>query len=114
MDGQVTHTAGTLGPDGDDVPAVGERVDELARADGFRVEHITSGVVDTPVEFLQAHDEWVLVLDGSARLEVGATEHVLGSGDWVLIRASKVHRLLHVAPGTRWLAVHDRPEGRVG
>jgi len=101
---------GTLEPV-EGAPEPGERIDEVARTVGFRIEHITSGVVDTPVEYLQAHDEWVVVLHGGARLEIGGVDRLLSAGDWVLIPASMGHRLLQVEPGTQWLAVHDRPEG---
>jgi cupin 2 domain-containing protein len=113
VDGSVTTLVGTLEPGDDDAEITGERIDEIARCEGFRIEHVTSGLVVTPVEFLQAHDEWVVVLSGSARLEVGGEEHQLGAGDWVLIPTAVGHRLLQVEPGTRWLAVHDRPEGRI-
>lgn len=103
-------TSGALEP-AEDAPEEGETIVELARATGFRVELVSSGVVDTPVEFLQAHAEWVAVLTGFAILEIGGEEHRLEAGDWVLIPASTGHRLLHVTPGTRWLAVHDRPPG---
>ena len=102
--------AGSLG-DAGEPPDVGERTTEVVRVDGFRVEVISSGVVNTPVEFLQAHDEWVLVLDGVAILDVGGADHELSAGDWVFVPAGTAHRLVSVQPGTRWLAVHDLPPG---
>ncbi len=104
-------SVGMLEPGDDDADIVGERTEEIARADGFRIEHVTSGVVDTPVEFIQAHDEWVYVLAGAATLEVAGTDHRIEAGHWAMIPAGTGHRLLHVQPGTRWLAVHDRPGG---
>ena len=106
----MTVLTGALEPD-DATPPDGERIVEVARAEGFRVECIVTGVVDTPVEYLQAHDEWVVVLSGGATLEIRGVEHRMEGGDWMLIPATTPHRLLHVVPGTRWLAVHDRPGG---
>lgn len=102
--------AGSLG-DAGEPPEVGEQTTEVVRADGFRVEVISSGVVNTPVEFIQAHDEWVLVLEGSATLDVGGSDHELSAGDWLFVPAGAAHRLVFVQPGTRWLAVHDLPPG---
>ncbi len=51
-------------------PAVGEDTVVLARASGFTVEQILSGRLDGPQDYVQDHDEWVVVLDGGAVLEV--------------------------------------------
>lgn len=102
--------AGSLG-DADEPPDVGERTTEVVRGDGFRVEVIASGVVNTPVEFIQAHDEWVLVLEGAAVIDLGGTDHELATGDWLFVPAGAAHRLVSVQPGTHWLAVHDLPPG---
>lgn len=88
-------------------PSEGEAHHDVATARGFRVEHIRSGRVSTPVEFLQLHDEWVVVLEGSAVLEVGDERAELVAGDWVLVPGGVPHRLLRVEPGTAWLAVHS-------
>jgi cupin 2 domain-containing protein len=58
------------------------------------------------VEYVQVQDEWVVVLDGEAVLEVDGAEVRLARGDWVLLPAAKPHRVLMTAAGTRWLAVH--------
>ena len=78
---------------------------------GARIEEISSGSVPVPVEYLQAHDEWVLVLQGGAVLSVGDRRFGLGAGDWLLLPGAIPHRLEHVEPGTRWLAVHGPPAG---
>lgn len=88
-------------------PEEGEIHLDLAAASTFRVEHIRSGRVSTPAEFLQTGDEWVVVLRGSAILEVGQEEVELAAGDWVLVPGNRPHRLLRVEPGTEWLAVHE-------
>lgn len=102
--------AGALDDAGDE-PEIGETTTEIVRVDGFRVEVIASGVVHTPVEFIQAHDEWVLVLEGVAVIDLGGVDHELSAGQWLLVPAGAPHRLVSVQPGTRWLAVHDRPPG---
>ena len=90
-------------------PARGEETIALARATGFTVEQILSGELSEPQEYVQDHDEWVVVLAGGAVLEVDGTAHELGAGDWWLLPAGTRHRLVHTAPGTSWLAVRSTP-----
>jgi cupin 2 domain-containing protein len=80
---------------------------ELARGAGFSVEQILSGLLDAPQQYQQDHDEWVVVLDGAAVLEVDGAAHHLVAGDWWLLPAGTPHRLVHTEPGTSWLAVRS-------
>jgi cupin 2 domain-containing protein len=73
------------------------------------VSHILSGLVDNPVDYLQDEDEWALVVEGSALLEVGGETLEMGPGDWVWLPAGTPHRLVRTAPGTSWVAAHVRP-----
>ncbi len=70
------------------------------------VEQIISSSSPDPVEYLQVQDEWVVVLEGAAVLDVDGTEVSLGAGDWVLLPAATPHRVPMTEAGTRWLAVH--------
>ncbi len=97
---------GRLAPT-DEAPADGERSTVLADAHGFRVEQILSGRLAAPQEYVQDHDEWVVVLAGGAVLEVEGAEHDLVAGDWWLLPAGTPHRLLRTDPGTSWLAVRS-------
>jgi mannose-6-phosphate isomerase-like protein (cupin superfamily) len=94
-----------------DGPARGERATELARMGNVVVEQILSGQLDGPVDYRQDQDEWVVVLEGGAVLEVGGERLDLGPGDWVVLPAGVPHRLVETTPGTSWLAVHVHPEG---
>lgn len=96
---------GRLAP-GSDAPAEGEVHEELAATVGFRVEHIRTGRVSTPVEFIQAVDEWVMLVEGSAVMEVADRRIDLSVGEWALLPANLPHRLIRVEPGTSWLAVY--------
>ena len=89
-------------------PEFGENSEELARLGQGNVviEHILSGALPSPVHYDQAHDEWVLVYEGAAVLEVGDERFDLIRGDWVLLPARVPHRLVETLPGTSWLAVH--------
>jgi cupin 2 domain-containing protein len=87
-------------------PGSGEHVETLVDGGGVAIEHILSGRVTAPVDYDQDHDEWVLVLDGSAALEIDHETVRLGAGDWLLLPRATPHRLLETQPGTRWIAVH--------
>ena len=94
-----------------DAPLQGEVAAEIARIGNVVIEQILSGRLDGPVDYHQEQDEWVVVLDGAAVLEVGDERLDLGEGDWVLLPAAFPHRLIETRPGTRWLAVHVHPPG---
>lgn len=61
----------------------------------------------------QEHDEWVIVLEGHAKLQIeGETALTeLKSGDYLLIPAHVKHRVHWTDPSikTIWLAVHIKP-----
>jgi cupin 2 domain-containing protein len=86
---------------------------ELLSRPGVRIERIVSNGQSTPVEvpYNQAHDEWVLLLRGSASLWIdGEGERDLRPGDYLLIPAHSVHRVTKTATSgsTVWLAIHFR------
>jgi diadenosine tetraphosphate (Ap4A) HIT family hydrolase len=99
----------TRGPllDSDAAPTVGEHTVVLARGHGFTIEQILSGRLAAPVDYRQDHDEWVVVLDGGAVLEVDGVAHQLTPKDWFLLPANVPHRLVSTEPGTSWLAVRS-------
>jgi cupin 2 domain-containing protein len=101
---QVARRAGRL--DTDPPPEVGERFRPLAGMHGTVVEEIVSSSEPDQVEYLQAHDEWVVVLDGLAELEVAGDRILLERGSWLVLPAGVPHRVRFTAEGTRWLAVH--------
>ena len=99
-----------------EAPSFGEKNEEIARLGGAVVQQILSGALPSPLDYDQDHDEWVVVLNGGAVLEVGDERLDLVAGDWVLLRAHTTHRLIDTLPGTSWLAVHSlgaaQPQGK--
>lgn len=87
-------------------PERGERVEELARVRHLVVEQILSGELDGAKAYLQDQDEFVVVLAGSAVLEVQGQQLELAVGDWLLLPGGTPHQLLRTQRGTSWLAVH--------
>jgi cupin 2 domain-containing protein len=93
------------------VRAEEEEFTELLSRPGVRIERIVSYGQSTPADapFDQHHDEWVLLLRGSAGLWIeGDGERELRPGDHVLIPAHRVHRVTWTAENepTVWLAIH--------
>ena len=88
---------------------MGEEFRELVRMQNVVIEEIISSALPDSFEYRQPQDEWVVVLEGTARLEVDGTELTLAAGEWVLIGARTPHRVLATEAGTRWLAVHVHP-----
>ena len=93
--------------DASDAPTTGERVEPLAVLGGAAIEQILSGRLDSPVDYNQDHDEWVVLLAGSADLEVDGDAVTLQAGDWLMLPAGTPHRLIRTTPGASWLAVRD-------
>jgi cupin 2 domain-containing protein len=86
-------------------PPRGERADEVFGLHGVVVEQILSGELAAPVDYDQDHDEWVVLLDGGAELDVEGEVCRLGPGDWVFLSRHTPHRLTRTESGSRWLAV---------
>jgi cupin 2 domain-containing protein len=93
----------------DAAPEVGERVVPLSSGEDWRIEQILSGVLAEPVDDLLDHEEWVLVVEGSALMEVDGRPVGLARGDWIRLGPGIPHRVLTTQPGTSWLAVHLPP-----
>jgi mannose-6-phosphate isomerase-like protein (cupin superfamily) len=86
-------------------PGEGETTAELVHSGGVAIEQILSGELAAPVDYCQEDDEWALVIEGSATLEVEGESIELGAGDWILLPAGVPHRLVRTSPGTSWLTV---------
>tara|TARA_R110000751_G_scaffold271365_2_gene371237 strand:- start:80357 stop:80719 length:363 start_codon:yes stop_codon:yes gene_type:complete len=90
----------------------------LTSAAGVKIERIISTGQATPQGewYDQEQDEWVVVIAGSARLQIEneAEERKLVAGDWILLPAHCRHRVTwtQAQPATLWLAVHMPPDGK--
>jgi len=73
---------------------------------------ITNGAIKTPGEWYdQEKDEWVILLQGTAKLEFKNDEIVsLKKGDYIFIPSHKVHRVRQTSkyPNCIWLAFHAK------
>ncbi len=86
----------------------------LLQASGVRIERIVSHGHQSPPGFWydQPTNEWVLVLQGAAKIEFEDGTLEMRPGDYVDIPAHRKHRVAWTTPNepTIWLAVHYSAE----
>ena len=86
-----------------------ELKETLVQAKHVRIERIVSNGHASPAGFWydQAENEWVLVVQGAARLQFEDETAELRPGDWINIPAHRKHRVEWTTPDepTIWLAV---------
>lgn len=73
---------------------------------GAVIEQIVSSERTPPQDYLQDHDEWVVLLAGGATVDIDGESFELCQHDWLLLPALVPHRLVRTEQGTVWLAVH--------
>ena len=89
-------------------PETGERVDTLVRLRNLSIAHVLGRIV-APTAYLQTEDEFALVLEGEATLDLLGERIELAPGDWVLLPAGVPHHVITSEPGTSWLTVKLGP-----
>ena len=96
-----------------DIPAdrLGEFFETLAETGAVQIERIVSRGQASPPDgwFDQGRHEWVLLVQGAARLDFEDGREVgMVPGDWLEIPAHQKHRVAWTDPDqdTVWLAVH--------
>ena len=89
-----------------------ELTETLVRGEYVRIERIVSVGHRSPEGFWydQPEHEWVVLLQGAARLRFEDAVEEMKAGDAVHIEAHRRHRVEWTDPGMRtiWLAVHYR------
>jgi cupin 2 domain-containing protein len=87
-------------------PAEGERFDVLLSHRGLTIERIVSTSKIASQQYVQEQDEWVVLLQGEALLDVDGAQVALKAGDYVFLPSRTPHTVLRVSDGAMWLAVH--------
>ncbi len=84
----------------------------VAEAESFKIERIISKNAVSPAHgcYDQALDEWVMVVQGSAVIEMNSNNHELHTGDTLFIPAHTKHKVTFTSssPVCIWLAVHQK------
>lgn len=90
-------------------PLEGERFDTLLTHKNLVIERILSSSRIQSQEYVQAQDEWVLLIRGEAELTLGGKPVVLKEGDYLFLPAGVPHRVERASDRAMWLAVHLHP-----
>lgn len=84
----------------------------LFESDNVKIERIVSRSASSPPGFWydQDHDEWVMVIKGTAELQFSDGKSVtMNPGDYLLIPRHEKHRVERTSEEVVWLAVHVMP-----
>jgi cupin 2 domain-containing protein len=92
-------------------PRSGETFLELLKHRNLLVERIVSSARTTPQCYVQAQDEWVVLLQGEATMDIDGRTETLQSGDYVFLPAGTPHTVQSTSEGALWLAIHLYPDG---
>jgi cupin 2 domain-containing protein len=90
-------------------PEHGERFDTLLSHRGLVIERIVSTSKIQSQEYVQEQDEWVVLLQGHAVLDVAGQPVALSDGDYLFLPALTPHTVRTVSDGAMWLAIHLHP-----
>jgi cupin 2 domain-containing protein len=85
-------------------PDGAESVATLLQRGGVRIERILSNRAATDW-YDQTEDEWIVLLEGAAELQIGKMTLSLQRGDTLLLKAHQRHRVVSTSEDALWLAV---------
>ena len=83
-----------------------EEFKSLLNHKNVTIKTIISNTLKTPQTFEQDEDEWVVVLQGCAKIEIDGKVNKLKKGDNLFIPAKQKHTLLKTKKIVIWLAIY--------
>ncbi len=88
-----------------------EEFETLLQQGNVKIERIVSSAHPDHALQCQTHDEWVLLIQGAAILELNGTSQSLTVGDYLFIPAGTPHRVVSTNSELSciWLAIHIYP-----
>jgi cupin 2 domain-containing protein len=89
-----------------DIPQNSELFHTLLQLPNIHIELIESCLIENGQLYFQDHDEWIVLLEGNAILELKDQKVALKKGDFLLIHKNTPHRVLQTNKRARWLAIH--------
>lgn len=87
-------------------PKNGEIFKILLEHKNIKIEQIASSGKISDKVYKQKQDEWVLILKGSAKLDLDGKAVNMKDGDCLFIPSGQRHKVLETKSSTVWLAVH--------
>lgn len=84
----------------------GEDFCTLIKCENVVIERIVSSNEPDNKIYQQVQDEWVILLQGLAKLKVNDEVVTLQTGDYLFIPAQTPHQVLETSTNSIWLAVH--------
>jgi len=87
-------------------PEIGEDFKSLFKSENIDIIRIVSSNTLEDKLYIQDVDEFVILLEGEALLEVEGKEVILKKGDTLFIPSNVPHRVLKTKKGTLWLAIY--------
>ncbi|MCK9372860.1 MAG: cupin domain-containing protein [Sulfuricurvum sp.] len=71
----------------------------------LKIEGIRSHLTRPGIEYFQQEDEWVILLEGAAQLEMDGELRRLQKGDFLFIPRHTPHRVLSTSNDALWIAI---------
>ena len=88
------------------IPNLGEDFTTLFKGKNIKISRIVSSDKLEIIEYNQTSDEFVILLEGSATLEIEGKLVELKRGDYLQIPANTKHKVLQTSKGALWLAIY--------
>ena len=91
-----------------DLPSLltGEDFTTLLKCRNVLIERIVSSSQPDHKIYQQSQDEWVILIQGLAQLNIDNDLISLKTGDYLFIPAHTPHQVLETSPDCLWLAIH--------
>jgi cupin 2 domain-containing protein len=87
-------------------PVTGENFTEILRHKNVVIERIISSDRPDSMIYNQEQDEWVILLEGKATLELNGESIELNRHDYIFIPSHTPHRVIATSKNCIWLAIH--------
>jgi cupin 2 domain-containing protein len=88
------------------IPTTGENFTTLLGHKNIKISRIISSDNIETKRYIQDEDEWVVVLEGEALLQIDGEDRRMIRGDMLMIPAKTPHKVLQTQKGTLWLAIY--------
>jgi len=88
------------------LPSIGEEFTTLLESKNIKIVKIVSSDNINDIEYCQNENEFVVLIEGSATIEIEGDIKKLKRGDYLYIPALKKHKVIKTSKGTLWIAIH--------